>query len=438
MRILPLAATLAVAWLSTLIDAVGRNAELPLFRAAAVCAAPVNRSHPFSGSFHCGSLEGVVRSGQAVEGDLTTVRLLAHVVGGPAFGVLSDRRGRRCAVATSLLLKAVAACLLAAAAAHASREANAPPPPQGVALALWLPAVFVSSSVAGAASAQVPLNALYADHAMSCSAVSERLGPALLLLAAAAATAALSGTALSAALLRMEMGLSGYARLQLVLGVAAPLPALLLLLAPPPASRTSADDGRRHLCAGEAEAVAGASGASGSAAAASAASGGGLLELAAGSRLLQGLCSVLGSFSIATLGWRQGEPRDCPRVADVGGASSQQSARGEQPRRVGPPLPLLQRGRVTRPVFHQAQALVVASCTVALAAAAPCFSRSLFDPSAYGSRAALPFAVGLASVLLALLLAWRTLCAGLLLAPVRNLHHAAAGERGGEMEPLHL
>ena len=304
MRILPLAATLAVAWLSTLIDAVGRNAELPLFRAAAVCAAPVNRSHPFSGSFHCGSLEGVVRSGQAVEGDLTTVRLLAHVVGGPAFGVLSDRRGRRCAVATSLLLKAVAACLLAAAAAHASREANAPPPPQGVALALWLPAVFVSSSVAGAASAQVPLNALYADHAMSCSAVSERLGPALLLLAAAAATAALSGTALSAALLRLEMGLSGYARLQLVLGVAAPLPALLLLLAPPPAGRTSADDGRRHLCAGEAEAVAGASGASGSAAAASAASGGGLLELAAGSRLLQGLCGTAGlaAFGVGGVG----------------------------------------------------------------------------------------------------------------------------------------
>jgi len=88
----------------------------------------------------------------------------------------------------------------------------------------------------------------------------------------------------------------------------------------------------------------------------------------------------------------------------------------------------------------QAQALVVASCTVALAAAAPCFSRSLFDPSAHGSRAALPFAAGLASVLLALLLAWRTLRAGLLLAPVRDLHHAAGGERGGEMEPfpLHL
>ena len=118
------------------------------------------------------------------------------------------------------------------------------------------------------------------------------------------ATAALSGTALSAALLRMEMGLSGYARLQLVLGVAAPLPALLLLLAPPPAGRTSADDGRRHLCAGEAEAVAGASGASGSAAAASAASGGGLLELAAGSRLLQGLCGTAGlaAFGVGGVG----------------------------------------------------------------------------------------------------------------------------------------
>ena len=108
-----------------------------------------------------------------------------------------------------------------------------------------------------------------------------------------------------------------------------------------------------------------------------------------------------------------------------------------KPRRVGPPPPLLPRGRVTRPGF-QAQALVVASCTVALAAAAPCFSRSLFDPSAHGSRAALPFAVGLVSVLLALLLAWRTLRAGLLLAPVRDLHHPVGGERGGEMEPLHL
>ena len=265
---------------------------------------PVGADHAWSGSAHCGDKSTVLRVSQTFEGDLATVRLLAHIIGGPAFGLLSDWHGRKVAVVVSLGLKAVSAALVAAVAIGAASERASPISAPTTMLLLPTTPIVVAYLLAGAASAQVPLNALLGD----ISPASQR-GATFTLLIVVVACSGVIGTLLAVRIMSLEIkSLDGYLRVWIAVAIFSPLPSLLLLLVrtgqPPGAASAAATPeyvpASFSLCF---RAV------------------GGFWRLLRYSALLHSLCaylafvafglggvgSLLASYTIGTLGWRQGD-----------------------------------------------------------------------------------------------------------------------------------
>ena len=328
-----IAAILALVCLNTIVNTVTSNLHGPFFRAAVACPGTnqtkglesssqtnlpwVNRSSSsaWSGSTRCSDQNTVLRVAQTFEGDLATVRLLAHIIGGPAFGLLSDWHGRKVAVVASLGLKAVSAALLAAVATGAASEAASPSsaaPTSITMLLLPTTPIMVAHLLAGAASAQVPLNALLGD----ISPTSQR-GATFTLLIVVIACSGMIGTLLAVKILTRELPLAGYLRVWMAMAIFSPLPSLLLLIVrtgqPGAISAASAtpEEDPATLCSSSPthcsrcmfRAV------------------GGFWRLIRHSDLLQGLCaylalvafglggvgSLLASYTIGTLGWHQGD-----------------------------------------------------------------------------------------------------------------------------------
>ena len=322
-RMRDIGAILALVFFNTIINQVNSNLHGPFFRAAVACPgtsqtyAPwANRSSSaWSGSAHCSDQGTVLRVSQTFEGDLATVRLLAHLIGGPAFGLLSDWHGRKVAVVVSLGLNAVSAALVAAVATGAASERASPisaAPTTSTMLLLPATPIVVAYLLAGAASAQVPLNALLGD----ISPTSQR-GATFTLLIVVIACSGMIGTLLAVKILTRELPLAGYLRVWMAMAIFSPLPSLLLLImrtgqpgAISAASATPEED-PATLCSSSPthcsrcmfRAV------------------GGFWRLIRHSDLLQGLCaylalvafglggvgSLLASYTIGTLGWRQGD-----------------------------------------------------------------------------------------------------------------------------------
>ena len=320
-RMRDIGAILALVFFNTIINQVNSNLHGPFFRAAVACPgtsqtyAPwANRSSSaWSGSAHCSDQGTVLRVSQTFEGDLATVRLLAHLIGGPAFGLLSDWHGRKVAVVVSLGLNAVSAALVAAVATGAASERASPisaAPTTSTMLLLPATPIVVAYLLAGAASAQVPLNALLGD----ISPASQR-GATFTLLVVVIACSGVIGTLLAVRIMSLELSTVGYLRVWIAVAVFSPLPSLLLLLVrtgqPGTASAASApEQDPAGLCSSSPthysrciKAV------------------GGFWGLIRHSALLQGLCaymafvafglggvgSLLASYTIGTLGWRQGD-----------------------------------------------------------------------------------------------------------------------------------
>ena len=343
-RMRDIAAILALVCFNTIINQVNSNLHGPFFRAAVACpgtsqtnalwanrssscgvagsgadlrraecadplhATPVGADHAWSGSAHCGDQSIVLRVSQTFEGDLATVRLLAHIIGGPAFGLLSDWHGRKVAVVVSLGLKAVSAALVAAVAIGAASERASPifSAPTTSTMMLLLPTtpIVVAYLLAGAASAQVPLNALLGD----ISPASQR-GATFTLLIVVVACSGVIGTLLAVRIMSLEIkSLDGYLRVWIAVAIFSPLPSLLLLLVrtEQPAGAASAAATPEYVPASFSlcfRAV------------------GGFWRLLRYSALLHSLCaylafvafglggvgSLLASYTIGTLGWRQGD-----------------------------------------------------------------------------------------------------------------------------------
>ena len=339
-RMRDIAAILALVCFNTIINQVNSNLHGPFFRAAVACpgtsqtnalwanrssscgvawsgadlrgaecadplhATPVGADHAWSGSAHCGDQSTVLRVSQTFEGDLATVRLLAHIIGGPAFGLLSDWHGRKVAVVVSLGLNAVSAALVAAVAIGAASE-RALPISAPTTLLLPTTPIVVAYLLAGAASAQVPLNALLGD----ISPASQR-GATFTLLIVVVACSGVIGTLLAVRIMSLEIkSLDGYLRVWIAVAIFSPLPSLLLLLvrtehSQPEAASAAATP--EHVPASFSfcfRAV------------------GGFWRLLRYSALLHSLCaylafvafglggvgSLLASYTIGTLGWRQGD-----------------------------------------------------------------------------------------------------------------------------------
>ena len=315
-RMRDIAAILALVCFNTIINQVNSNLHGPFFRAAVACpgtsqtnapwanrSTPVGADHAWSGSAHCGDQSIVLRVSQTFEGDLATVRLLAHIIGGPAFGLLSDWHGRKVAVVVSLGLNAVSAALVAAVAIGAASERASPTTSTSMLLLPTTP-IVVAYLLAGAASAQVPLNALLGD----ISPASQR-GATFTLLIVVVACSGVIGTLLAVRIMSLEIkSLDGYLRVWIAVAIFSPLPSLLLLLVrtgqPPGAASAAATPeyvpASFSLCF---RAV------------------GGFWRLLRYSALLHSLCaylafvafglggvgSLLASYTIGTLGWRQGD-----------------------------------------------------------------------------------------------------------------------------------
>lgn len=318
---------LVIVCLNTIFDTVSHNLHGPFLRSTVVCSGRRLAAAGWTGSAHCNDLAVVLRVSQSFEGDLSSVRLLAHLVGGPLFGVLSDTRGRKLAVSISLVLKALSAATLAATAVRAGTDGAvaASSAPSGTGLACSVPLVLVAHVLGGVSSAQVPLNALLGDVSPSTWR-----GFIFTVLILSTACAGVAGTSIAAHALGLE-GQLRYSHAWMVVGGLAPLPATLLLfvratrpgLATPHevlhasridhTSRRPMSISAAHVGAADFEAA----GACVSLQRAVRM----IMRVLDESAVLRGLCaslalagfgvggvgSLLASYTIGTLGWRQGD-----------------------------------------------------------------------------------------------------------------------------------
>ncbi|KAL1518634.1 hypothetical protein AB1Y20_002922 [Prymnesium parvum] len=431
------------------VDHVASALQLPLLRASVACPPPPPAPHAadggaWSGSAACADAPAVLRAAQRVEGQMVCASLLSHMLCAPLLAVAADVRSRSLALGLSAackLGKLALLALLVGAAPHALRRGGEPYP------SLPLPLLLAAAALGGAGAANVPLNALLGD--LSPAAARGRVFTALTL---AHAAAGLGSTLLAATLLHLR--LADYTFPLAALAALAPLslaPLAALAAREPrrapaephargcgPLPRLSAGGAARLLAAGTRS----------------------LARLFARSARLRalsasfacigfgagGATTILASFSIGVLGWAQGDLEYLALLAAPFAVGSLVAGNVALVRygaaRVAcasistlcvavsllvfapwfPPVVMLMvclTGSsiilfpATLDLFTeafetqeraQAQALVVTAVTFAISLAAPCFS-SVFDPSATGARAAVPFAIAAIACMLGLGLA---------------------------------